>query len=168
MFEREPAYNPEKTLWQEVLRVSIEDALKGPPETRTWEDFVYECRKARDYLTAPDKDFPVICTLAGLDAEAVIDRIRKQIANAPSPEELADKAGKRHAKIRQSKKGKAERSSFTYRGETLTLNQWESRTGIKRNTIYHRLIHGWPIEDALTVPAGSKRPSYFPNELQPN
>lgn len=161
MFEREPAFNPESTLWQEVLRASIEDALSGPPETRTWEAFVYECQKARDYLTTPSKDFSLVCTLAGLDAEAVMDRIRKQIANAPSPEELADKAGKRHAKNRQSKKGQSDigfdTGAITHAGETLTLKQWSEKTGIAYGALYFRLSCGWSIKDALTVPVGGRR-----------
>ncbi len=40
---------------------------------------------------------------------------------------------------------------LTHNGETLCLQEWANRVGIRRETIRHRLKKGWPIEQALTV-----------------
>ena len=41
----------------------------------------------------------------------------------------------------------------TFNGETMTLTQWQERTGIPRRTIADRLKNGWDIEKALTTKA---------------
>lgn len=41
---------------------------------------------------------------------------------------------------------------ITFGGETLTLAEWEARTGIHRCAISYRLDHGWSEEDTLTTP----------------
>lgn len=43
-----------------------------------------------------------------------------------------------------------------YNGETLTLAQWQAKTGIRQETIRRRLKNGWSIEDALTVQTGER------------
>jgi len=42
---------------------------------------------------------------------------------------------------------------IAFNGETRTLSEWADFTGIKPRTIYQRLYNGWPIDQALTVPA---------------
>ena len=67
--------NPEQALWQEVLYLAVQEALYGPKNVlrvhhaRMW-------REARDYLTTPSRDLAMVCALAGVDMEAVIDRMR--------------------------------------------------------------------------------------------
>ncbi|WP_102158692.1 hypothetical protein [Zhihengliuella halotolerans] len=41
----------------------------------------------------------------------------------------------------------------TWRGETRTVKQWATATGIKANTILYRLRRGWDVERALTTPS---------------
>jgi hypothetical protein len=41
---------------------------------------------------------------------------------------------------------------LTFRGETLNINQWARRLGVKRELIKTRLKIGWSVEDALTKP----------------
>ncbi len=48
----------------------------------------------------------------------------------------------------------------TFRGETLCVAAWADRTGIPGQVIRKRIVeHLWSIEDALTVPLGSRRKS---------
>lgn len=46
-----------------------------------------------------------------------------------------------------------------YNGQEKTLTQWANTTGIGIKTLQQRLSHGWTIEEALTIPAGGKRPN---------
>jgi len=39
---------------------------------------------------------------------------------------------------------------LTVNGETLTMAQWERRTGLKPGTVFKRLAQGWPPEQAVT------------------
>lgn len=41
---------------------------------------------------------------------------------------------------------------ITYNGETLSLSEWEKKTGIRGTTIRFRITNGWDIEKALTIP----------------
>ncbi len=80
-----------ENLWRAVLANAIEEAVYGVSRSH------YENRKrragliteARAYVTRQNKDFDMVCYLAGLEPQAVRDRVTKQIAAAPSPEELA-------------------------------------------------------------------------------
>jgi len=40
---------------------------------------------------------------------------------------------------------------ITYKGETLNLQEWAFKTGIKREVIKSRINRGWTIEAALTL-----------------
>jgi hypothetical protein len=81
--------NPERALWQTVLFHAIDEALHGPKNVNRLH-FARMCHEARDYITKPNKDLAMVCAMAGVEVEAVIDQMRVQIANAPSPEELAE------------------------------------------------------------------------------
>lgn len=39
---------------------------------------------------------------------------------------------------------------ISFNGKTMTLVEWSAKTGINRRTIAWRLMHGWPIELALS------------------
>lgn len=39
---------------------------------------------------------------------------------------------------------------LTYNGETLTVNEWAEKFGIKQNTLLYRIRRGWSVERALT------------------
>lgn len=85
------SYNPEKALWQEVLLRVVDDALNGPIGVTGPENKMGEIRAARRYFTQPTQSLDTVCALAGMDLSFVMDRMRKLIADAPSPEELATK-----------------------------------------------------------------------------
>lgn len=60
--------------------------------------------------------------------------------------------------------------TYTHNGQTLTVAEWSSLTGLGKGTIGARLRKGWSIEQTLTTPrsARGKRPgvcSNFSNNL---
>lgn len=142
MFEREPSFNPESTLWQEVLLLAIQDALHGVPggfgnratRQRMTED-------ARNYLTTPSADLAEVCALVGLDMHSVIEQMQKQIAAAPTIEQLFS------ARKKPSRQGK----TLTHQGETLTISEWAERLNLQPNTIRIRIKNGASIEEALST-----------------
>lgn len=81
---------PDQDLWCAVLHQAIDDALKGVPSVmaKNHASRVLMTMQAREYLTKPSKDLATVCAFAGVDMDAVIDRMLKQIAAAPTPEEL--------------------------------------------------------------------------------
>ena len=75
--------NPEGGLWQAVLLQAVEEALHGPKNTyrlhraREWQE-------ARDYITTPSKDLEMVCSLAGVEMGAVVERMRQQLTQLTS------------------------------------------------------------------------------------
>jgi len=47
-------------------------------------------------------------------------------------------------------------STITYEGQTLTLTEWHTRTGISRYVLLQRRKSGWPTDLLLTTPSHSK------------
>jgi hypothetical protein len=41
---------------------------------------------------------------------------------------------------------------YEFKGESLTIPQWATRTGIPRNVLGYRIKAGWSLADALTTP----------------
>lgn len=79
-----------ENLWRAVLLNTIEEAVHGGVAgISDAKERLQLIVKAREYLTKSSRDFGIVCTLAGLDPEAVRDRAIRLIAEAPSPEELA-------------------------------------------------------------------------------
>ena len=47
---------------------------------------------------------------------------------------------------------------ITFNGETMQVKEWSKKLGIGESTIKNRLNQlNWTIEEALTIPAGSKK-----------
>lgn len=157
MFEREPAIDPNRSLWQSVLLRAVEDALIGVANENKQQNRVRICEEARRFLTKPNKDLSEVCALAGMDMVAVIEHMRARITDAPSPEELATT----HRQNRQTfnrapAKPKAKRipfkdQQFTINGTTRTAAEWCGRTGIPLSLAYQRIRACWEPERAFTL-----------------
>ena len=97
ILDEDRATSGEQALWTAVLSNALFDALYGPGSTKA-DAKLQIIIQARAYLTRPNKDFDQVCSLAGLDPEAVQERTRRLIAKAPSPEELATNRNTRKPK----------------------------------------------------------------------
>jgi hypothetical protein len=49
-------------------------------------------------------------------------------------------------------------SRITFQGETLSIREWSTKTGIPRNTLAARLYCGWTAEKILSTPYKVRRP----------
>lgn len=165
MFEREPGINPERALWCEVLLRTVQDAVTGVAQVQNKTTRIRICEEARRYLTTPSADLAEVCALAGMDMQAVIDRMRKQIAAAPTPEELASsrrQMSSSFAKPPAKPKEKRTRfrdQPFTIYGETRTASEWCILHGVSMRLVQNRLNNGWTPEDAffLSVAEGKRQ-----------
>lgn len=153
--DADPSYNPQRALWQAVLAQAVEDALYGAPLSDSGsgdkQHRIRATKSTRDWLTTPSRDLAEVCHLAGLDPQAVMQHMRKRIAEAPTPEELV--ARRKPPKPKPAPKPPKQRNPthYTLNGETLHISEWAARCGVAVNTIRNRISKGWPIEAALTV-----------------
>lgn len=83
-----------------------------------------------------------------------MEHMRKQIAQAPTPEELVSR--RKPPKPKPAPKPPKQRAPthYTLGDETLTVEQWAERAGIAPATIQSRLSKGWPLAKALTSRRG--------------
>ena len=71
--------NPERSLWAEVLRLAIKDVVKGPMiDGATAEVRDRERAKMLRWLTTPSRDLEMVCDLAGVEMEALIEMCRSK------------------------------------------------------------------------------------------
>jgi hypothetical protein len=95
-----PDHEGSRDLWIGVLRSAVEDALYGAPariaDSRGGR--IAETRRARDWIIGLERDFQLVCLLAGVDPEAVRDRLTIKLREAPPPEELIPAARPRKRK----------------------------------------------------------------------
>ncbi|WP_169736951.1 hypothetical protein [Sulfitobacter noctilucae] len=147
------ADNQHQKLWLEVLSKAITDALEGAPSWSS--DRVEETHKARSYFTETNKDFTTVCNLAGVDPEAVRERMIKLIEAAATPELLF---GMPHAERRgqklHSKPAHRRKLFLTYKGERRRMTEWAKCFGINYRVLHNRIKNGWPVERALTEAVG--------------
>lgn len=128
---------PERDLWQEVLLRTIADARLDPSSWPIPESAFEETAEARKYLTTPSKDLATVCSLAGVEVEALLDRMQRRVAEVPL---LSDEGIQT-----RRKRGK----TLTHGGKTMTVLAWAKVTGLTSSAIYSRLRHGWPVEEVL-------------------
>lgn len=146
-----------ENLWQQVLLQAVNDAIRGIKDSNIATTRARLIQQARDYITVPNRDFNEVCSLAGLDPEAVRERVAPMIAAAPSPEELANPEAQSRltrpcAAQRQSKPRGPRPSTprHTFDGKTMTLSEWSEHLGVRVETLRTRQSKGWPIERVLT------------------
>lgn len=144
-----------RALWAAVLHQTVNDAIHGvytgSGGANTVKARLQLINEARRYLTTPSRDFDEVCTLAGLDPEAVRDHAIRLIAAAPPPEELTSKSA-----------GPPKRAKrLTYDGRTLTISEWSKVTGLPVVTIGSRIRRGWTTAQTLTLPSGVRKPTLY-------
>ena len=136
----------ERALWQEVLLRAITDARLDPSSWPLPKSAFEETAEARAYLTTPSKDLATVCSLAGVEVEALLDRMQRNIASVPAVPVVQ--------RLEQSKPRVPPKrnQTLTHDGRTLPVPEWVRVTGLSRSAIYGRLRRGWPVEDVLTIP----------------
>lgn len=155
MFEREPGHSPERALWVAVLAQAIEDAMVGPGGSFSPDQRLVAIHNARAYVTTPSRDLAQVCNGAGIDPQAFLERMKRRLADAPSPEELL--ADRKTHKPKATPKPKSEKvipfrsRPVTIDGQTKTVTEWCEIAGIAVGTAHSRTFKGWSIEDAVTI-----------------
>lgn len=156
------SHTPEKALWQEVLLRQVDDALLGPSGVSDIEKRTCIIKDARAFLTKPSKHLELICLCAGMDADAVITRMRAKIADAPTVADLVTTKRKNRKSLTKRPKKTTNKPTkyvdrlITFEGESLTYAQWADRTGLTIAQIASRLRQHWTVERALTQPVGQR------------
>ncbi|MCB5411879.1 hypothetical protein [Pseudogemmobacter faecipullorum] len=135
----------ERELWQEVLLCAINDALNAPTTSAGESRRIQQAHEARAYLTTPSDDLAEVCSLAGIDMDALLDRMQKRLADAHP---LPPRPKLPPARIQPTR---TRNRRLEYDGEALTVREWSERTGISAGAIHARLRTGWTVSDALTV-----------------
>ncbi|MTD98788.1 hypothetical protein GIY56_00630 [Paracoccus sp. YIM 132242] len=152
-----------RELWQAVLLRTVADAVLGVSQESNRDTRIRICEEARRYLTSPSRDLSEVCALADMDMNAVIEKMRNQIAQAPTPKELADNPGRSIATFtKAAAKPKQKRipfpdRQFTFDGITRTAADWCARTGIALQTAQWRINQSWAPERAFTLTAEDAR-----------
>lgn len=115
----------ERDLWASVIEQAILDATSNP---KIASDKV-EHDRARTWLTSNSRNFRLVCFLAGIDADALRERIGK----------ILDRE--------ENKKPKRKEifHHVTFNGESLSVAEWAKRVGVSRGTMDLRL-RTWSIE----------------------
>lgn len=144
---------PERDLWQAVLMAQIEDAVSPAHIGNSGGDKARRSAEARKYLTTPSKDLETVCSFAGVDMEALIDRMRRRIAELP-PLEPAPTCGSTPSAERPKR---VRGILIEHDGRSLSVMKWAEITGITESVIRARLRKGWTVADALTVPLNTPR-----------
>ncbi|HHW34340.1 MAG TPA: hypothetical protein GXX24_09420 [Paracoccus solventivorans] len=155
--EADNEHNPQRALWQAVLMQAAEDAIYGASlsaASKTRQHRIAATKAARAWLTTPSRDLAEVCHLAGLEPQAVMEHMRKQIAQAPTPEELVSRRKPPKPKPAPKPPKPKAPTHYTLGDETLTVEQWAERAGIAPATIQSRLSKGWPLAKALTSRRG--------------
>ena len=82
--------DPIRNLWRNVLIVALEDAIgKGInggnlyANKNYWACHPQSRESARQYFLYPNRDFALVCQLAGFDHQYVRMKVKKKFENAP-------------------------------------------------------------------------------------
>ena len=142
----------ERDLWCAVLENAINEARGARIPGDTEGTSALHRRQAHDWITKPNRDFTLVCHLAGFDPEAVRERAVKLLAEPYVPRRQRQRSDAPKRTGRTSVKAKR----ITFKGETHTLSEWAKITGLSVGTINSRLRRGWTVERMLTEPMLSR------------
>lgn len=74
-------------------------------------------------------------------------------------EELKNEITDRQVKTKKSERKSLRLKEVTYKGETKSIREWAEKTNIPWKTLYNRINNnGWPVDLALEIPEGQRRP----------
>ena len=127
-----------------------------PRERRAWEGMIRRCTdpdwpQYADYggrgITVCAEWLTNFSAFAQAMGRAPVGGSIERIDNAQgySPKNCCWATRKEQANNRRSNR------LLTYHGKTQNVSQWAEELGIRRDTLYMRLKHGWPIDRVLHV-----------------
>jgi hypothetical protein len=132
----------ETQLWLEVLNRAVLDARLEPESAAMTPRQALEVKDARTYLTTRSKWLADVCAMAGVDMEALIDRMKLRVAA------VGDQTTMKKAKP-HSTRGQVRSVLYEFDGKHLTVKQLSELTGVAKHLIYSRLQAGLTLEAAL-------------------
>lgn len=149
-------------MWAEVLLLALQDATEGMRNySGTDKTRLSRIKAARAYLTKQNKDFDIVCSLAGADPENMREGFQRKVAQAPIPDELMNAKRVLQAKPstakRTTKRIALKDKAVTIDGLTRTVSEWSQQYGVRDTTIRSRLERGFSIEQAITEPVKSPK-----------
>ncbi|MDO9581862.1 MAG: hypothetical protein Q7J24_01940 [Desulfomicrobium sp.] len=124
---------------------TIADARLDPSSWPIPESAFEETDTARRYLTTPSKDLATVCSLAGVEVEALLERMQRRVAGVPAIQTTQPIAV-------TGKRTRNRGVCLDHDGRSLPINRWSEITGISAGCIADRLRKGWTVAEALTVP----------------
>ncbi len=151
-----------ETLWRQVLLLAVNDAVRGvgsPGHSALTRARLTQ--EARDYITKPNRDFNEVCSLAGMAPEAVRERVVKQLATAPTSEEVIEakaiKAPKRPAAPKPARPPRRIGLPHIVAGRSLTRRQWAEELGITYNNMNQAVRKYGSVEAAVIRRLGASQ-----------
>ena len=129
-------------LWLEVLNRAVMDARLEPESGAVSPRQAQEVGDARHYLITRTKGLADVCAMAGVDMEALIDRMKLRIAAVG--DQTTMKKAEPHKAL-----GQVRSVLYEYEGQRHTIKQLSELTGVAKHLIYSRLHSGLPLEAAL-------------------
>jgi hypothetical protein len=147
----------ERVMWVNVVLQAIRDATEATSSNHP----DYDRAQARAWFKPCNPDFIEVCHNAHLDPEAVYQKAKQAIARYDAAIAKGERYALPYDKVREDNspgKPKREPIRITFNGETLSPEQWSLRTGIKAETIRHRLSAGFQPEQLLHKGRLPRRP----------
>lgn len=132
----------ETQLWLEVLNRAVLDARLEPEYPAMTPRQTQEAKDARTYLTTRTQGLADVCAMAGVDMEALIDRMKLRVAV------VGDQITAKNAEPHKAR-GQVRSMLYEFDGKRLTVKQLSELTGVAKHLIYSRLQIGWSLEAAL-------------------
>jgi hypothetical protein len=132
---------------------------KRTPEYRSWAESIYRCynpnnQAYKNYgargITVDDRwlhSFENFLADMGRKPGPEYSLDRKDVDGPYSPENC------KWSTTKEQNRNRRVHTMLNYEGLRYCLVEWAEITGINEETISSRLRAGWPIEDALTIPA---------------
>lgn len=135
----------------------------GTPTYRAWQDMIQRCHNpARPGYATYGARGIVVCQRWRDSFEAFLE----DMGEVPSPSRSIDREDNdgnyepgncRWATRQEQSRNTTRNINLTHNGETACLAEWADRLGMSYGTLHSRLLTGWSVEDALTIPVGGPK-----------
>jgi len=136
---------------------STTHGMKSYSEYNIWQGMIQRCNNIKnpDYLRYGGRSVAVCSEWSSFE------QFYKDMGPRPSKDHTLDRKDNngnycnencRWATRKEQNNNRRSSKMLTYKGENRTLAQWAELQGIAYATLYRRLLTGWSVEDALSIP----------------